>query len=59
MLTTWSRHFSTHGGNEKYIHNFFGKPEGKRVLGRPGADGRIILKLILIKCGGRINTGFF
>jgi len=26
-----------------------GKPEGKRPLGRPGADGRIILRWIVRK----------
>ena len=32
-------------GEEKYIHGFGGKPERKRLLGRPKSlDGMIILK---------------
>jgi hypothetical protein len=29
-----------------------GKPEGKRPLGKPGVDGRIILKWIFERLGG-------
>jgi hypothetical protein len=29
-----------------------GKPEGRKTLGRPGVDGRIILKRILEKWDG-------
>jgi hypothetical protein len=35
-----------------------GKPEKKRLLENVGVDVRIILKLILIKLGGRMWTGF-
>jgi hypothetical protein len=34
-----------------------GKSEGKRPLGRPGKDGKIILKWILGKQGGNLWTG--
>jgi len=35
----------------------FGKPEGKRLLGRPGCR-RQILEWILRKQGGQVWTGF-
>jgi len=34
-----------------------GKPEGKRPLGRPGVDGRIILRWFLKKLDVGIRTG--
>jgi hypothetical protein len=34
-----------------------GKPEGRRPLGRPGLDGRIILRGILRKWEGFVGTG--
>jgi hypothetical protein len=37
---------------------FVGKPEGKRLLGRRSADGRIISKRILAKWCWRMWTGF-
>jgi hypothetical protein len=39
----------TRGGEETYIQVFARKPEGKRLLGRPRQDERIILKWILKK----------
>jgi len=41
-----------YGGEEAAYRVLVGKPEGKRPLGRPGIDGRIILKLIFRKLGG-------
>jgi hypothetical protein len=39
---------STHGRDEKNVYRILvGEPEGKRLLGRPKLDGRIILKWML------------
>jgi len=35
-----------------------GKPEGKRPLGSPDADGRIILRWIFRKWEGFVGTGW-
>ena len=35
-----------------------GKPEGKRPLGRPSVDGRIILRWIFRKWEGVVRTGW-
>ena len=35
-----------------------GKPEGKRPLGRPGVDGRIILRWIFRKWEAVVGTGW-
>jgi len=35
-----------------------GKPEGKRPLGGPDADGRLILRWILRKWEGVVGTGW-
>jgi hypothetical protein len=40
---------NTYGGEEGACRVLVGKPEGKRPLGRPGIDGRIILRLIFRK----------
>jgi hypothetical protein len=42
----------------KILINLDGNPEAKRPLGRPGVDGRIILKCVLKKQGGRVRNGF-
>jgi len=43
---------STHGRDDKCIHNLVGKPEGKNHSEDQGVNGRIILKRILEKYGG-------
>jgi hypothetical protein len=40
---------SADGGGESMYRVFVGKPGGKRPLGRPGVDGRIILGWIFRK----------
>jgi len=48
---------STYGGEEAAYRVLVGKPEGKKPLGRPGLDGRIVLRLIFRKLGGGACTG--
>jgi len=44
-------HVARIGGKKRCIQVLVGKPEGKRPLGRPGVDGRIILRWIFRKWG--------
>jgi hypothetical protein len=44
-----SRPCSVDGQGERQYRVLMGKPQGKRPLGDPGIDGRIILGLILGK----------
>jgi hypothetical protein len=39
----------TYRGKEKYEQGFGGKPEGKRLIGKQGVDGIIILRRIVRK----------
>jgi hypothetical protein len=39
-----------YGGRRSAYRALVGKPEGKRPLGRPNIDGRIILRWIFRKC---------
>jgi hypothetical protein len=48
-LGVWGGSFSMHGRCERCYKTLVGKPEGKRPLGRPSIDGRIILEWILEK----------
>jgi len=41
--------YSMHGRNEKCIHNFGWKPEGKIYIEDQGIDGQIILEWFLGK----------
>jgi hypothetical protein len=40
----WAKHVAPVGERRIIYGILVGKPEGKRPLGRPGADGRIILR---------------
>jgi hypothetical protein len=45
-------------GEEKGVHKLLvGKPEGKRPLGDPDLDGRIILRWIFRKLEWGVGTG--
>jgi len=48
---------SAYGGEERHIQGFGGKPEGKRHLGDPAVDGRIILRWIFRKWYVGVWTG--
>jgi hypothetical protein len=46
-------------GEGRGVHRVLvGKPEGKRPLGRPDVDGRIILRGIFRKLEGIVGTGW-
>ena len=46
-------------GEGRVVHRVLvGKPEGKRPLGRPDVDGRIMLRLIFRKWEGVVGTGW-
>jgi hypothetical protein len=45
-------------GERKSVYRVLvGKPEGKRPIGRPDVDGRIILRWIFRKWGVEVWTG--
>jgi hypothetical protein len=46
-------------GEERWVHRVLvGKPEGKRPLGDPDVDGRIILRWMFRKLEGVVGTGW-
>ena len=46
-------------GEDRVVHRVLvGKSEGKRPLGRPRRDGRIILRWIFRKLEGVVGTGW-
>jgi hypothetical protein len=47
----------TYGERRGAYRALVGKPEGRRPLGSPGVDGRIILKWIFERLGGGAQTG--
>jgi hypothetical protein len=46
---SWGKHVARSGERRGIYRLLVGKPEGKRTLGRPGIDGRIILRWIFRK----------
>jgi hypothetical protein len=54
----WAGHVTRTGKMRNSYKVSFGKPEGKRPLGRVEEDGRIILKWILRKEAAKMRTEF-
>jgi hypothetical protein len=53
----WAGHVARMG-EERGVHRVLvGKPEGKKPLGEPDIDGRIILRWIFRKLEGVVGTG--
>ena len=53
----WAGHV-VHMGEGRVVHRVLvGKPEGRRPLGDPDVDGRIILRWIFRKWEGVVGTG--
>ena len=52
----WAGHVALMGEDRGVHRALVGKPEGKRPLGRPDVDGRIILRWILRKLEGVVGT---
>jgi hypothetical protein len=53
----WVGHVALIGERRGVYRVLVGKPEGKRPLGDPGVDGRIILRWIFREWGVGIWTG--
>ena len=54
----WAGHVERMG-EDRVVHRVLvGKSEGKRPLGRPRRDGRIILRWIFRKLEGVVGTGW-
>jgi len=54
---SWAGHVTGMGERKGVNRVSVGKPEGKRPLGRPVVDGRIILRWIFRKLDVRVWTG--
>jgi len=53
----WAGHVARMGREERRIHGFGGKLEGKRPVGRPRLMWDIVLRCIFRKWDGGIWTG--
>jgi hypothetical protein len=53
----WTGHVARMGKGRGVYRVLLGKPEGKRLLGDPGVDGRIIFRWILRKWDVVVWTG--
>ena len=53
----WAGHVARMGEDRGVHRVLVGKPEGKRPLGRPRRDRRIILRWIFRKLEGVVGTG--
>ena len=53
----WTGHVACMGERRGVYRVLVGKPEGKRPMGRPGADGRIILRWIFRKWDAGVWNG--
>ena len=54
----WAGHVARMGEGRDVHRVLVGKPEGKRPLGDPDVDGRIILRWIFRKWEGVVGTGW-
>ena len=54
----WAGHVARMREDRGVQRVLVGKPEGKRSLGRPDVDGRIILRWIFRKLEGVVGTGW-
>jgi len=54
---SWAGHVARTGKRISVYTVFVGKPEGKRPLGRPRPDGKMILRWIFKKWCVRVWTG--
>ena len=54
----WAGHVARMGEDRGVQRVLVGKPGGKRPLGRPRIDGRIILRWIFRKLEGVVGTGW-
>ena len=56
-IMRWAGHVARIGDGRGVYRVLVGKPEGKRPLGRPGVDGKEILRWVFRKWGVGVGTG--